>query len=213
MIGQEPIPSEALAAEEAGKFLCPRCSKRLPRPDFVKHLWLEHHLILDGRSVRDPWRLIEDWLEEYCQTAKPELLARCRAFAQRVDPEDGIQRVERLFLAHRIEDETVRRALLAEARGRQASLCPRCFALVFGVEETPVTPLACSHGRLADQGYVVEISEQGFLSRLTVTAPPHPSLIPAGKRKNEQDRVIYQGLEPDRWLSARGAEMLLVGPF
>src|SRR5205807_8996631 len=134
MIGQEPIPSEALAAEEAGKFLCPRCSKRLPRPDFVKHLWLEHHLILDGRSVRDPWRLIEDWLEEYCQTAKPELLARCRAFAQRVDPEDGIPRVERLFLAPRIEDETVRRALLAEARGRQASLCPRCFSLVLGVE-------------------------------------------------------------------------------
>ena len=83
MIEQERISSEALAAEEAGKFHCPRCSKRLPRPDFIKHLWLEHHLVLDGRSVRDPWRLIEDWLEEYCQSAKPALLARCRAFAQR----------------------------------------------------------------------------------------------------------------------------------
>ena len=148
MIEQERISNEALAAEEAGKFHCPRCSKRLPRADFIKHLWLEHHLVLDGRSVRDPWRLIEDWLEEYCQSAKPALLARCRAFAQRIDPEDGIPRVERLFLAHRIEDEAVRRALVAEAQGRQASLCPRCFALVFGVEETPVRPLEYSHGRL-----------------------------------------------------------------
>src|SRR6266851_9727738 len=120
MIEQERISSEALAAEEAGKFLCPRCSKKLPRPDFVKHLWLEHHLVLDGRSVRDPWRLIEDWLEEFCQTPNPKLLARCRAFARRVDPQAGIHRDERLFLAHRIEDETARRALLAEARARQA---------------------------------------------------------------------------------------------
>jgi len=219
MIEQERISNEALAAEEAGKFHCPRCSKRLPRADFIKHLWLEHHLVLDGRSVRDPWRLIEDWLEDYCQSGKPELLARCRAFAQRIDPEDGIPRVERLFLAHRIEDEAVRRALVAEAQGRQASLCPRCFALVFGVEETPVRPLDYSHGRLTGQGrlrgqgYRVEVSEQGFLSRLTVMAPPHPSLSLAGKWESERPRVIYQGPEPDRWLSARGAEMLLAGPL
>jgi hypothetical protein len=210
MIGQEPIPSEALAAEEAGKFLCPRCSKRLPRPEFIKHLWLEHHLILDGRSVRDPWRLIEDWLEEYCQTAKPELLTRCRAFARRIDPEDGIPRVERLFLAHRIEDETVRRALLTEARGRQASLCPRCFSLVFGVEEKPVRPLEYSQGRLTGQGYCVEVSEHGFFSQLLVAAPHHVSQ-PASSTEGE--RTIYQGPEPDRWLSARGAELLLASPF
>jgi hypothetical protein len=198
VIEQKPIPGEALAAEEAGKFLCPRCSKRLPRPEFVKHLWLEHHLVLDGRSVREPWRLIEDWLEEFCQTGKPELLNRCRAFAQRIDPEEGIPRVERLFLAHRIEDEKARRSLLAEARDRQASLCPRCFALVFGAEEKPVHALEYSHGRLAGRGYLVEVSERGFFSQLTVLAP---------------GKMIFQGPEPDRWLSGAGAEVVLAGPF
>jgi hypothetical protein len=240
MIAQEPIKGEALAAEEAGKFLCPRCSKKLPRPEFVKHLWLEHHLVLDGRSVRDPWRLIEDWLEEFCQTQKPELLARCRAFAQRIDPEDGIARVERLFLAHRIEDEAARRSLLAEARDRQASLCPRCFALVFATEERPVQPLEYSHGRLVGSSepttswasrvalapggglgslhspYCVEVSEQGFFSQLAVVAPSHPTLSPGGSapghRAGEGERVIYQGPEPDRWLSTRGAELILAGP-
>jgi hypothetical protein len=198
MIGQEPIPSEALAAEEAGKFLCPRCSERLPKPDFVKHLWLEHHLVLDGRSVREPWRLIEDWLEEFCQSGKAELLARCRSFAQRIDPENGIPRVERLFLAHRIENETARRSLLAEARRRQASLCPRCYALVFGAEEKPVRALDYSQGRLTGQAHRVEVSELGFFSQLTVLG---------------RGRVIYQGPEPDRWLSGRGAELVLAGPL
>src|SRR5260370_14216813 len=100
MIEQERISNEALAAEEAGKFHCPRCSKRLPRPAFIKHLWLEHRLVLDGRSVRDPSRLIEDWLEEYCQSGKPALLARCRPFAHRNVRHDGIPRRARLLLAH-----------------------------------------------------------------------------------------------------------------
>src|SRR5216683_1831945 len=198
MIEQELIPGEALAAEEAGKLICPRCSIRLPRPELVQHLWLEHHLVLDGRSVRDPWRLIEDWLEEYCQSPNPKLLARCRAFARRVDPQAGIHRVERLFLAHRIEDETARRALLAEARARQATLCPRCFAAVISPEENPAKPLEYSEGLLRGNGYRVEISEQGYFSRLTVEAP---------------GRQIYQGPEPDRWLSTRGAELALTGPL
>ncbi len=44
----------------------------------------------------------------------------------------------------------------------------------------------------------MEISERGFLSRLDVEAP---------------GRAIYQGPEPDRWLSARGAELALAGPL
>src|SRR5260370_20518026 len=139
---------ETIAAEEAGKLICPRCSVRLPRPDLIQHLWLEHHLVLDGRSARDPWRLIEDWLEEYCQNAKPDLLKRCRAFARRVDPEGGIHRVQRLFLAHRIEDESARQALLSEGKERQASLCPRCFATVDSPEEIPARPVESSNARL-----------------------------------------------------------------
>ncbi len=148
MTEPESVAGDLIAAEEAGELRCPRCLKRLPRPELVKHLWLEHQLILDGRSVREPWRLLEDWLEEYCQNPKPELLARCRAFAQRIDPEDGLLRVQRMFLAHRIEDEEGRRALLAEARRRKASLCPRCFALVFAPEEAPVQPLELCPGGL-----------------------------------------------------------------
>jgi len=198
MMEQEPKSGETLAVEEAGKLICPRCSIRLPRPDLVRHLWLEHRIVLDGRSARKPWRLIEDWLEEYCQNPKPQLLARCRALARRVDPETGIRRAERLFLAHRIEDESARRALLAEARTRQASLCPRCFALVVSPEEIPARSLEYSEGTMSGNGYRVEISERGFFSRLTVTVP---------------GRTVYQGPEPDRWLSTRGAEFVVAGPL
>jgi hypothetical protein len=189
---------EALAIEEAGKLICPRCSVRLPRPELIQHLWLEHHLVLDGRSARDPWRLIEDWLEEYCQNPNPRLLARCRAFARRVDPEEGIARVQRLFLAHRVEDEDARRTLLAEAQARQASLCPRCFTLVFSPEEIPAWPLDFANGLLHGKGYRVEISEHGFFSQLEVEAT---------------GRTYFQSPEPDRWLSPRGAELAMAGPL
>jgi hypothetical protein len=198
MIEQVPNSGESLALEEAGKFICPRCSVRLPRPELVRHLWLEHQLVLDERSVRDPWRLIEDWLDEYCQSPKPPLLARCRALARRVDPEGGIRRVERLFLAHRIEDELARRALLTEARMLKVSLCPRCFAMITSAEEIPAQLLMHSEGNLGGHGYQVEISEQGFFSQLSVNAP--------GRR-------IYRGPEPDRWLSTRGAGLALAGPI
>ena len=195
--GPNPV-GETIASEKAGKLICPRCSIRLPHPELVRHLWGEHHLILDGQSARDPWRLIEDWLDEYCQSPRPQLLARCRAFARRVDPEGGIRRVERLFLAHRIEDQAARRALLDEARTRSASLCPRCFAMLFSPEEIPARSLTFVNGRLEGEGYQVAIIEQGFFSRLIVEAP--------GKK-------IYEGPEPERWLSIRGAETALAGPL
>jgi hypothetical protein len=188
---------ETIAVEKAGKLICPRCSIRLPHAELVRHLWQEHHLILDGQSARDPWRLIEDWLDEYCQNPRAQLLARCRAFARRVDPEGGIRRVERLFLAHRIDDQAARQALLDEARVQSASLCPRCFAFVFSPEEVPALPLVLLDGRLESNGYQVEIFEQGFFSRLRVEAP---------------ERKIYKGPEPERWLTTRGAETALAGP-
>src|SRR5439155_17546163 len=64
--------------------------------------------------------------------------------------------------------------------------------------------------------YCVEVSEQGFFSHLSVVAPSYPTLSPGGSapghRAGEWERVIYQGPEPDRWLSARGAELILAGP-
>src|SRR5438105_4613713 len=120
---------------------CPRCRVRLPQREMIKHLWLEHRLLVDDGAVRDPWQLIEEWVEKYCRGGDPDLLARCRALGQRVDPRLGLRRVRRLFLAHGIDDAAAREGILAEARSRHASVCPGCYALVPAYEEAPVRPL------------------------------------------------------------------------
>src|SRR5262249_39286885 len=63
-------PSAALAElregiEDQVRMTCPRCAVQLRRRAMVPHLWQEHRLILDGHRVREPWPMIQDWLEEY----------------------------------------------------------------------------------------------------------------------------------------------------
>ena len=176
---------------------CPRCRVQLPQRELIKHLWLEHRLLFDEGAARDPWQLIGDWIERYCHEGDPELLSRCRALGQRVDPALGLMRVRRLFLAHGIDDAEARQTILAEARGRHASVCPGCYALVPAYEEAPVRPLNVARGRLSAGGYRVEVSDSHLLSRLEIETP-------AG--------LAFRGREPGRALTRQGAVYLLAGP-
>ena len=64
---------DALCAEleEQMRMSCPRCSVQLRRPAMIRHLWDEHRLILDGRRVREPWAVLDDWILEHRATGDP----------------------------------------------------------------------------------------------------------------------------------------------
>src|SRR5262249_47406348 len=112
-IGPAAVLSARIAAlEDQIRLRCPRCRLQLRRPEMIRHLWLQHQLVLSGRQVREPWRLVEDWIEEYRRQGDAELLARCRAFGVHLDPEGGLRRVYRLFLAKQIDDAEARQTLL-----------------------------------------------------------------------------------------------------
>ncbi len=198
-VGRLPaIDALAGQLEEQVRMSCPRCSVQLRRPEMVRHLWDEHRLVLDGRRVRDPWSVIDDWLEEYQETRNDELLERCRTVAAKIDAEQGPPRLQRVFLARDVDDPEARESLLAEARERHAALCPSCYAPVPLPREAPVPEPVQRTGRLSWRGYSVEVSERGLLTRLEVTTPT---------------RTIYRGREPDRFLTPRGALLLLAGPW
>jgi hypothetical protein len=198
-VGVAPaITERATEIENQIHLRCPRCKNELARPEMARHLWLEHALVLDGRRVRKPWRMIKDWIKDYKAGGNAELLVRCRTLGTYLDPETGLLRVHRLVLAHRIEDMEARQILLEEARQQTASLCPRCFALVPARAAVVPRALNESHGRLSLEGYRAEVSERGLVSRLVLESP-------AGR--------IYDGPEPGRWLTRKGATLLLAGPF
>src|SRR5207247_2658900 len=93
-VGNSPAIDELCARlEDQIHMVCPRCSIRLKRPAMREHLWDAHQLVLDGRRVREPWRAVEDWLDDYRLEPDPGLLARCRELAQRLDPEGGLAKL------------------------------------------------------------------------------------------------------------------------
>ena len=141
---------------------------------------------------------VEGWVAEYARAPQGELLDRCCDLAQALDPAAGITRVHQLLLASGSGDEEAHSTLRAEAAGQNASLCPNCFALV----PIPVAPeparVIVGPGRVEGEGYHVDLSDHGLLTRLAVDAPAGP---------------IYRGPEPGRSLTRRGAVLLVVLPL
>jgi hypothetical protein len=148
--------------------------------------------------VRDPWGVIEEWLDACKASADEALLERCRVAAARIDPEGGPVRLRRLALAHGVADADARRAVLAEAREQQAACCPWCFDLVPVPAERAAVHVNYRPGRLSGQGYEVEVDDRGVQTRLDVHTPVE---------------VIHRGPEPERRLTGHGLALLFAGPL
>jgi hypothetical protein len=177
---------------------CPRCARQLRRRKMIEHLWNEHRLVLEGRRVREPWSLLEEWVDLYREKQRPELLERCRTLVQRLDTDEDQRRFRRLLLARGIADEEARRVLTEEAAEQHAACCPWCYGLVPVPREVPPLRLNLYRGRLSAGGYCIEASERGLLTLLDIVTP---------------ERRIYQGREPGRLLTQRGAMIVFVGPL
>jgi hypothetical protein len=176
---------------------CPRCGVRLPRPDMAKHLWQDHKLLLDGRHVREPWQLVEEWVGDYARSGDAETLERACELGRQLDPDQGPIRVQRLLLAGGSADPEALDALRAESARRRVSVCPSCFSLTAAAGPPPPRPLTVSHGRVAGPGYTIELLDDRLVSHLVISTPK-------GK--------LYDGSEPGRPWSRRGAICALVGP-
>jgi hypothetical protein len=186
------------AIQDQMRMSCPRCAAELRRVEMVKHLWDEHRLVLDGKRVREPWRVIEDWLEDYRVEGYAEILQRCWSLARRMDPAGGPPRLQRLMLQHGIEDIQARNQLLAQARQQRSSLCPHCFALVPLPPRPAWLRLDGDHDLLEGGGYRVEVFDGGIVPRLEIETPAGP---------------VFDDREPGRRLTRSGACLLLGGPL
>jgi hypothetical protein len=199
LTGKMPAIDQLCAElEDQVRMSCPRCGVELRRVEMTKHLWNEHRLMLDGRRVREPWRMIEDWLEDYRVEGDTEQLDRSRQLADQLDRKEGRARLQRLMLQHGIEDLPARGRFLQQAQNQHASLCPHCFALV-PVSEPRLPPeLDCDPSLIEGDGYRVEISDNGLMPMLEIE-------IPTG--------MLYDGREPGRFLTRLGALLFFAFPL
>lgn len=184
--------------EDRLRMSCPRCDRELRRPAMIEHLWDEHRLVLDGRRVREPWPLIEEWVDRYRGSSESQWLDRCRALVQQLDTGEDLRRFHRLLLTRGIADAEARRALTEEAARQHAACCPWCYGLVPVPREVPPLHLNPYRGRLSAGGYRAEVSERGLLTSLEIVTPV---------------RSIYRGRERGQLWTRRGAMIVFVGPI
>jgi uncharacterized C2H2 Zn-finger protein len=177
---------------------CPRCPAELRKKEMVGHLWDKHHLVLDGQRVREPWRVIEDWVVDYGLEKEPQVLQRCRELALKDDPQAGLARLQRLLYQRGLRDRELLNELRMQVKARKASLCPHCCAPVPIVNPPIVQPITLEPTRLTGYGCLLMVSESGLAPSLRIESP---------------DAILYRGREPGRWLTRWGGVFLMLPPM
>src|SRR5262249_31163018 len=196
--GHSPdIETVSQEIENEIRMSCPRCPSELRKKEMVGHLWNEHRLVLDGQRVREPWRVIEDWVVDYGLEKDPQVLQHCRELALRDDPPTGLARLHRLLYRRGLRDRELLREMRAQVNSRKATLCPYCCATV-PIDDPPVVqPLTLESetgsevlnsrtpdpfsGRLKGYGYQLEVLERGLVPFLQIESP---------------DTILFRGREP-----------------
>jgi hypothetical protein len=181
--------------EDELRMSCPRCPTELRKKEMIEHLWQKHRLVLDGQRVREPWRVIEDWVVDYGLEHDPAVLQRCRELALKDDPQAGLVRLQRILYSRGVRDKELVNELRAHVKSKNTTLCPHCCSHVKIEEPIVYAPLTCEHSTLEGFGYLLKVSERGLVPSLHIETP---SLI------------VYKGREPGRGLTRLGA-LLTVG--
>lgn len=148
--------------EQRVKLACPRCRIRLTRVEMIKHLWHEHGLMLAQGKTRTTARFIEELEEKHRNTSDGESL-------ERVVELGGIAGLRKWLAGDApIEDVT---PLVVAAGEHGAGLCPGCFAELPAAVLALPPPLLLMNGRLAGDGYAIQVGGNAWFHTLRVTTP------------------------------------------
>ena len=166
--------------EKRVELACPRCHKRLPRVEMVKHLWHEHGLTLELGKTRAVERVVEELQEQHSATGGIEPL-------DRVANQTGTTGL-RKWLANDEPPAEELAPLLAAASERGAGLCPACFAELPGAVAPLPEPLTLARGRLAGDGFAVEVGGNAWINTLRITSPEARRRAVAARSRRERWR-------------------------
>lgn len=145
------------------KLSCPRCRVRLPRVEMIEHLWHSHGLTVERGKIRGLQRMIANLQAQHAKNGDPESLDRVVGLAGSA----GLRR----WLAN--DDTPVEELmpLVAEASERGTGLCPGCFAHLLPATNPVPPPLSLIDGRLAGDGFVIEVRGNRWFRTLSSTMP------------------------------------------
>ena len=172
------------SAEANTALRCPRCDERLTRFKLAAHLWTRHRLLVrDGLAV-EPRAVLGTTIAAAARGGDPELLDESYAAHAAYYPREDRRLVFQALASQGPPDAAEVEQLLAAADADRAGLCPVCLnALPDPLPELP-PEAACGAGRIAAEGYAVEVRDGPAGRAVEVTRPRNSAEAPprAGPR-------------------------------
>lgn len=185
-------------AEAAILIACPRCQARLGKSAMIRHLLTKHGLVLEGKKVRNAWRVVDQWLGNYRQTGDKIWLRRCFDLVGQLEDPLGVRHLQQHMVLQRVAKHAMLRRLLISARANQAALCPYCLAQAPVQPSRYLEPALRSRGLLSRQGYRVHVRDDRPVPHLKVETP---------------EDVIFDGHEPGHWMTGQGMVLVAALPL
>ncbi|CAN5171782.1 hypothetical protein BH11PLA2_BH11PLA2_51730 [soil metagenome] len=138
---------------------CPKCSARLPRAAFIRHLWFEHRLVFENGQARDAGPAVEAAIQSAARDDAPNAFDRVYALAavsfRKVDP----SQIHQAILARTGADPEDLEPLQQQAREHNIGLCPTCYAKVPNPVPPLPPPLNLSRHRISGEGFELDLGE------------------------------------------------------
>ncbi|CAN5599312.1 hypothetical protein BH10PLA2_BH10PLA2_25730 [soil metagenome] len=177
---------------------CPRCHIRLTQPSMIRHLLTKHALVLEGKRVRNAWRVVDQWLINYRQTGDQLWLRRCFELVAQMEDPGATLRLQQRMVLQKVARNAVLRRLLIAAVASQKALCPHCFSQSPVLPSHYIEPVMRSHGLLSRQGYRVHLRDDLPIPHLEIETPLG---------------LVYSGPESGRWLTQQGIILVAALPL
>lgn len=184
-------------AEAKLQFRCPRCPARLPKGEFIRHLWMKHRLEFAKGKARDSQKILDEAVTAGAKRDPEDSGPLDRAFAiAAIHYPDSPPSQTLQALASRSGGTGVE-PLVSRAARDHAGLCPTCLAAMPDPVPALPPPLALGGGRLVGEGYSVMVADSPVGRKVEIVTP----------------KGTEPGSPPTNRLSPRLAAVLFAGPI
>ncbi len=172
------------AGEKRVKWKCPKCQVKLTRREFIRHLWAEHRLRFDRGSAYDPRGSVETAVNAAAAGASAAAVEEAFTATTFYFPEASLAQVlQGVAARQRLAGTPLPAALLKAATDKTAGLCPSCLTAIPDPIPPLPPPLAAGGGRLAGDGYAVQVTDTALGQTATAETPDGPLALGSTARR------------------------------
>ena len=151
--------------------VCPRCGLRTRWRAMLLHLWHEHATTFEQGGLSTLSNRMQRHKHSYTAENDPAGIDRGWATLAAVDAAAEPMTAYREWLADGDPTAAELAPLADRAAVSGSGLCPVCFAEVPAALTPLLEPLAVGHGRIAGEGYAVEVGTCRWLRTLRIETP------------------------------------------